>query len=561
MKKSILFAGMAAIIMSSCTNNELDFGGSDAGSKLQVSASIHEMQTRAGDTSWDKDDAIGVSDDGTNTNVKYVTSNGDGVFSSDQTIYLLGDESHSFTAYYPYSESVTSDNKEITFTQPADFMYGTATATRQSPNAAFTFTHKMSELSFTVKDASSSSSTEAKASTRGTDGDDASSSATSTSTITLHNVILGGKFDTSTGTVTPGTTTGDYTVNFTLDEKTSIILPPQTFTDNKVEITVTNNGKTYGGTLSLEKSEESKDIQYQLTINKENESKALNISSSTITGWTAIEKGNQDLEEKEAENVLEIGDFLLSDGTTVDKAYDLTKLTDKKVVGVVYYVGNAQPSVLYTDYTSSQDILSAEAPKATNGLAIAINNANDGTAARLSANVKYDYSSSWFVESNTNASKYIKADMNMTSESYKILGYNNTAIIEAAGETTSVSGTETTTGSSEFMTILSNFRTANAVPDNCSKWYLPSFAELKQIQDNYSVISASITKAGGSLAQFSDYVNGTTTKPTENFYWSSTLRGGQNAWISPLAETADQLFYITRTSNSYKGYFRFVIAF
>ena len=136
MKKSIIFASITALVMSSCSNNELDFSGSDAGSKLQVSASIHEMQTRVHDTSWEANDAIGVSDDGNNANVKYVTNNGDGVFSSTETIYILGDESHTFTAYYPYSSNVTADNKVISFSNPVDFMYGTATATRQNPNAA-----------------------------------------------------------------------------------------------------------------------------------------------------------------------------------------------------------------------------------------------------------------------------------------------------------------------------------------------------------------------------------------------------------------------------------------
>ena len=148
--------------MSSCSNNEFDFAGSDAGSKLQVSASIHEMQTRAHDTSWDVKDAIGVSDDGNNANVKYETTNGDGVFSSTETIYILGDESHNFTAYYPYSTDVTAGNKVISFSKPVDFMYGTATATRQNPNASFTFSHKMSELSFTVTDASTGTNSAAK---------------------------------------------------------------------------------------------------------------------------------------------------------------------------------------------------------------------------------------------------------------------------------------------------------------------------------------------------------------------------------------------------------------
>ena len=560
MRKSILFASMAALMMSSCSSNEFDFSGSDAGSKLQVSASIHELQTRAHDTSWDANDVIGVSDNDKNTNVKYGTTNGDGVFSSDDVIYLLGDESHSFTAYYPYDENVSAENKVITFEEPTDYMYGTAEATRSNPNAAFTFTHKMSELSFTVTDASSSNSSSARGWTRA-DGDDttASGSTTTSSTITLHDVVLDGTFDTSEGTVTAGDKKGDLTVNFTPGSKVSFILPPQSFTDNKVEITVNCNGKSYGGSLSLDKTVEGNDIQYGLTINKDNQQQALTVSSKTITGWTPVNKGNQDLEEKEAENVLEIGDFLLNDGSVVDKAYDLSKVTaaGKSVVGVVYYVGNPQPSVLYEGtYTETQDILRADAPNATHGLAIALNNGNDGNVARMCSSTKYDYST-WFTDNETSNS-YIKTTISITSASTQFLGYNNTAIIEKVGDKTDDSdATGTQTGSSEFTSILTAFRTANAV-SNCSKWYLPSYAELKQIQDNYATISTSITKASGTLEQFADFTSNTTDK----YYWSSDLRGGQYAWISPLSETGDGVnLYITRNSNSYKGYFRFAIAF
>lgn len=560
MRKSILFASMAALIMSSCSSNEFDFGGSDAGSKLQVSASIHELQTRAHDTSWDANDAIGVSDADNNTNVKYVTTSGDGVFTSDNVIYLLGDESHSFTAYYPYNESVSAENKIITFDEPADYMYGTASATRQNPNASFTFTHKMSELSFTVTDATSTNSSSAKAWTRA-DGDNTtgSGSTTASSTITLHDVVLNGTFDTSNGTVTAGDKKGDLTISFTPGKKSSFILPPQSFEGGNVKISVNYNGKTFGGTLSLDKTTEGNDIQYGLTINKENQQTALAISSKTITGWTPVDKGNQDLAEKEAENVLEIGDFLLNDGSVVDKAYDLSKITaaGKTVVGVVYYVGNPQPSVLYNGtYTEAQDILKAEAPNATHGLAIAINNGNDGNVARMFANQKYDYST-WFTDNETSNS-YIKTTISITSAGTQFLGYNNTAVIEKVGDNTDETNTEgVKTGSSEFTNILTAFRTVNTV-SNCSKWYLPSYAELKQIQDNYAAISKSITKANGSLQQFTDFA----TNATDKFYWSSDLRGGQYAWISPLYETEEGVnLYITRISNNYKGYFRFAIAF
>lgn len=558
MRKSILFASMAALIMSSCSSNEFDFGGSDAGSKLQVSASIHELQTRAHDTSWDANDAIGVSD-ADNNNVKYVTTRGDGVFTSDNVIYLLGDESHSFTAYYPYNENVSAENKIITFDEPADYMYGTASATRQNPNASFTFTHKMSELSFTVTDGTTNSSS-AKAWTRA-DGNEpsGSESTTASSTITLHDVVLNGTFNTSDGTVTAGDKKGDLTISFTPGKKSCFILPPQSFEGGNVKISVNHNGKTFGGTLSLDKTTEGNDIQYGLTINKENQQTALAISSKTITGWTPVEKGNQDLEEKEAENVLEIGDFLLNDGSVVDKAYDLSKLTDgKKVVGVVYYVGNPQPSALNKNY-EDKDILKAEAPKATHGLAIAINNGNDGKVAKMFAdsNVKYAYAT-WFTDNETSNS-YISTTMNTTKAGTQFLGYNNTAVIEKVGDKTDETSTEgEKTGSSAFTSILTAFRTANKV-SNCSKWYLPSYAELKQIQDNYTAISTSIIKASGSLQQFTDFA----TNATDKFYWSSDLRGGSNAWISPLCKTEveENKLFITRNSDSYKGYFRFAIAF
>ena len=282
----------------------------------------------------------------------------------------------------------------------------------------------------------------------------------------------------------------------------------------------------------------------------------LAISSKTITGWTPVDKGNQDLAEKEAENVLEIGDFLLNDGSVVDKAYDLNKITatGKTVVGVVYYVGNSQPSALYNGtYTEAQDILKAEAPNATRGLAIAINNGNDGNAA-IMFTAEYNYLTSWFTDANETSKSYIKTTISTTKAGTRFLGYNNTAVIEKVGNNPT-EGVET--GSSAFTSILTAFRTANKV-NNCSKWYLPSYAELKQIQDNYAAISTSITKANGTLQQFTDFA----TNATDKFYWSSDLRGGQLAWISPLCETGDGVnLNINRYNDKYKGYFRFAIAF
>ena len=81
----------------------------------------------------------------------------------------------------------------------------------------------------------------------------------------------------------------------------------------------------------------------------------------------------------------------------------------------------------------------------------------------------------------------------------------------------------TLTGAENFMSILTQYRENNVVAGT-SVWYLPSYAELKLMQDNYAVVSASMVKVGASLPQ-------------------------------------DTNLFVGRTSSSLKGYFRFTLAF
>ena len=114
-----------------------------------------------------------------------------------------------------------------------------------------------------------------------------------------------------------------------------------------------------------------------------------------------------------------------------------------------------------------------------------------------------------------------------------------------------------TTGITETMTILDSFESANPVA-NSSGWYIPSYAEIKQVIDNYDTVLASITKAGGSLAQYPDF--GTVNNQT--FYWTSDMRGNSYNWVSPMLIPADDVkLFLGRNSNGTTGYFRFSIAF
>jgi predicted small secreted protein len=84
MKKIFLTSAVALALLSSCNN---DYDGQDiAGTKLAVSASIDQVNTRLSDSGseWTEGDAIGVSDNlsNPNLNIKYVAGSAMGDFTS-----------------------------------------------------------------------------------------------------------------------------------------------------------------------------------------------------------------------------------------------------------------------------------------------------------------------------------------------------------------------------------------------------------------------------------------------------------------------------------------------
>ena len=107
------------------------------------------------------------------------------------------------------------------------------------------------------------------------------------------------------------------------------------------------------------------------------------------------------------------------------------------------------------------------------------------------------------------------------------------------------------------MSILTQYRENNVVAGT-SVWYLPSYAELKLMQDNYAVVSASMAKVEASLPQYTEFASAN----NEAFYWSSDLRGNSYNWVSPLADVPEGTnLYVGRNSGGLKGYFRFTLAF
>lgn len=536
--------GMAAILLLSACNSE-EYGGADIpGNKLNVSAGINEMRTRLSETGveWTVGDAIGVSDNlasQPNTNIRYQAATTDGTFESTTGIYIVGGGETEYTAYYPYTGEEGTAAGSVNFSvadatgkyagnDAVDFMFAKATAKREDAKVNFQFEHKMSRLVLNITDSKS--------------GD------TSTKiTYTLKGVTTDGTFNTADGTVTAGTTSGNVSRETTIGGSSSVILPPATAA-SPITIVVKVGDKGYSGTINPALAA-STQYTYNIDLGKSEAGKYLSVSSPTITGWTSVDGGDVNMKETiEYNPSLEVGDFICSDGTLIDKDYQLTDELKAKIAGVVFFTGNAQPSVAAADkYTTDQDVLKKEAPTAVNGLAIALKNAQDDPARFCSA--KYAYTD-WF-KNEANAAAYISDNFNTTSPATVMTGYNNTRVIEAV-EAQGISA-----GTTDFVTMLNAFRKANTVK-GASQWYLPSYAELKAVQDNYAVIAASIAKAGGSLPQYNDFA----TTATGNFYWSSDMRGNAYSWVSPLVSTADDVhLFLGRTSSGIKGYFRLAVAF
>lgn len=569
MKKILLTSAVLLALLSSCNN---DYDGPDiAGSKLIVSGNIDQVNTRVSDTGteWTVNDAIGVSDNlstNPNLNIKYVAGSTTGDFTSATGIYILGSEPVSYTAYYPYKGeegtsagevefSIVDSNGKYVGSSAVDFMFAEeATASRANPVVTFKFKHMMSQLRLNIKSGSA-----------------AVTKAETPITCTLRGVTTDGKFNTTDGTVTAGSTKGDVTIETMLGTPISVILPSVTASEgNKeaIQLIITVGDKVYSGTFTPELAA-SQEYGYEIDLDQTTSGGKLQINSLTIDGWTPNDGGNINVNEEINLNpTLEIGDFLCSDGTTIDKEASLDADMKTKIIGVVYYVGNPQPSVLYaSNYTQEQDILKNTYPSCTNGLAIALNNAVNSSGAltgrfgvKQSGTNPKDYKA-WLGEQADISGKYINTTLNCTTmnESY-ILGYNNTKVIELCAQDVD-DAEQIASLSTDFIDFLSTYR-GQVTVSNITEWYLPSSAELKQIQDNFAAISTSIIKADGTLTQY-DW--GTATDvTTDTFYWSSCIRGVNYAWVSGLVDNSsagEKLFYPNKTSNGTKGYFRFAVAF
>ena len=161
--KTIFMATLAAAVLTACNNDEnnvIDTGSSQATFTAAIDGQVN---TRAFDQTWEAGDAIGIS--GTSgstvyTNVRYVTTGGNGDFTvgtPGNEIYYQDDNSVTFTAYYPWANlaadatTITADTRAQASQSDFDFLWSRQTGSKASPNVQFIFAHKMAKLVLTIQ--------------------------------------------------------------------------------------------------------------------------------------------------------------------------------------------------------------------------------------------------------------------------------------------------------------------------------------------------------------------------------------------------------------------------
>ena len=297
MKKfRFLYIAAAALLFAACANEE-DGIGNNGPVAATVQADIVKNITRATtDDTWSKNDAIGVyatsSGNTTGDNKKYVTTNGDGTFEAadnNNTIYFKNNEETTFSAYYPYSESLKNGKMdwnmdEVKANQPckADVLFASgATASKASPTVNFTdadhnFKHCMSLVEFKIKP-----------------GQGVKNNNYRFNRLELKGIFRSGQFDTRTGAVITigdrGSIRRDFDdVYFENEESFAYIMLPQNLESNKMDIdiylllydsevkyttsiTPTTNGQFEGG----------KKYTYNITV----KNTGITIENANIVPW------------------------------------------------------------------------------------------------------------------------------------------------------------------------------------------------------------------------------------------------------------------------------------
>lgn len=224
--KYIILCMSAAMMMASCSNSD-EPAAAEGSTPLTVSAGMgNGIQTRVsydadGTTKWEAGtDCIGITG-GNSSNIKYQASTS--AATSDFTvaqgatgITIAPGATTTYSAYFPFTGTSGTANAaavNITADNTTDYMFASAAAANS--NVTLPFAHKLAKLTIKV-----------------TDG----TNETSGATWQITDGLLGGTFDTATGTVTNAAAVSSMTQAVATGGY--LLLPAQTISAGTLTVTV-----------------------------------------------------------------------------------------------------------------------------------------------------------------------------------------------------------------------------------------------------------------------------------------------------------------------------------
>lgn len=319
MKKTILFGLTAAMLVAACSEED-DLRQGIAGEGITFTSSV---MSRATDTSFEAEDAIGVSMYtesgfvGNATNVQYTTANGKAFTSTKPMTWGAAGsaETVDFKGVYPYKADAVADGiysftlatGEGASLSDNDVMYSSMTDVAVgSNNVNLTFTHKLVKVVMQVYDQNRKLLPGA--------------------TVKINNQQTSGTLNLADGTVT-STGAADATLNFASNSDVSgeyqTIVMPSAATQGRV-ITITYNNVDYPCPVDLYAFDSGTKIIFSATLNPD---------GTVSPGETVIVSAN--VEDWEEEKVT--SGWIFGEGESF------------KVEGKISYQLLTAPTVLSTD--------------------------------------------------------------------------------------------------------------------------------------------------------------------------------------------------------------------
>ena len=515
----------ALLLLAACSEGDIQADRSEMlpEGKYPVAMTADVVsETRATtDGTWSGTEQVAVQDVGSNVTTKIYTVGSNGgltpLDAADAHWWTSTTETKTLRAWHrgdgstavPTSWEIQTDQSDGGY-QQSDLLYaGNVTATFGSAAAALQFRHQVAKVVVNIISAEAVTSADQITSVTIGNGDIIQSGSIS---ITGSATDVTWATGTTTCTVTPHKATTSATNCVATYEA---LLIPQPTAGKKMVAVTTTDGNTYYYTAPADAPalEAGKVLTYNITVKK---------------------NGGADAQ------TINVGDFILEDGTILPKGTTLTAEQKANVRAIVFWTpaetsstGRTTPASLADDKVMANDF-----PNCTRGLAVAIKNVSTtmwNRTKNTSLKSVFEGVSEDWNDYGLDGSNYRTPSSGTGKENdlNKIYGYQNTQALNAYNKVNDANALSKAAVIEAAYKLEKNFKLTS--PAESTGWFFPSVKELhmmcyKDVDDVFNahgnsgytetrdIVNASISAAGGETLS--------------GYYWSSLEYPVQDSYTS-----------------------------